>query len=256
MSGTDKGAVYQLCRDNTPITGATVTGTDSPATFSGPFTAEGTYTAKTVAGVFCPVEMDGSPTVTVLKSPDLPELSHDGPKCSGEYITFTASGSSEHYTWYGDVSGTGATKYSSTDAGPKSVTVQSYAEYPNSVICYSMPVSASPSIMPRANANEAKNSCGCATGLIECSGICKKSCKPAATGCIMTYAAYQSHSKHMNSSEVQTYYFDTGMSWNNVYLLPATTSSVTRCDNSDCSKTESVAKTLDADRIYSWVCKP
>jgi hypothetical protein len=145
LTGTDNGAVYQLYRDDTPLSGVTVTGTDSPATFSGLFTEEGTYTAKTVAGVFCPLEMSGSPTVAVLISPDPPELSHDGPKCAGEYITFTASGSTE-YTWTLPESGSGNTMNSpASTAGDYQASVQAAQTYIGNT-CYSLPATASSTI--------------------------------------------------------------------------------------------------------------
>jgi uncharacterized protein (TIGR02145 family) len=63
LSGTEHGVGYQLYRDGTPV-GAVLTGTGSPATFTEEYNATGTYTARVVAGTYCPAMMTGTHTVT------------------------------------------------------------------------------------------------------------------------------------------------------------------------------------------------
>jgi uncharacterized protein (TIGR02145 family) len=71
LSGTDKGASYELYRDDTPEAVATLEGTGSPATFSGSFGA-GTYSARTVPdGGFCPAEMSGMHEVSEQPVPTI-----------------------------------------------------------------------------------------------------------------------------------------------------------------------------------------
>jgi hypothetical protein len=65
LNTTELGVTYQLYENNVPKSGATLTGSGSPATFSGFFEA-GTYTAHTVpGGAFCPAEMASTVSVTI-----------------------------------------------------------------------------------------------------------------------------------------------------------------------------------------------
>jgi hypothetical protein len=70
LSGTDKGANYQLYRDGNVIASSLV-GTGGAATFSGTFNVAGTYTVRTVAaGQYCGViAMSGSRTVAAIPLP-------------------------------------------------------------------------------------------------------------------------------------------------------------------------------------------
>jgi uncharacterized protein (TIGR02145 family) len=66
LSGTDKGASYELYRNGTLEAVATLAGTGTPATFSGSFRA-GTYSACTIpGGGFCPAEMNESLPVIIV----------------------------------------------------------------------------------------------------------------------------------------------------------------------------------------------
>jgi uncharacterized protein (TIGR02145 family) len=111
LSNTQSGATYQLIRDNATVV-ATLSGTGSAATFSGPFTAEGAYTAKTEAGgAFCAVTMSGSHTVTRYQLPSI-KTTPPSTICynTTTSLSATASGGttpSMTYTWViGGVSGT------------------------------------------------------------------------------------------------------------------------------------------------------
>jgi hypothetical protein len=71
LQQTERGVVYQLYNGATAISGASLTGNGSAATFSGTYTT-GQYTAKAIQqGAFSEALMNGAPTVTVTPLPTI-----------------------------------------------------------------------------------------------------------------------------------------------------------------------------------------
>jgi hypothetical protein len=69
LSGTENGVSYRLYCDGAPV-GAALAGTGSAAPFTGTFTAQGVYTARSVAaGRYLQVEMNGAHTLESANSP-------------------------------------------------------------------------------------------------------------------------------------------------------------------------------------------
>jgi hypothetical protein len=142
LSGTDDGASYELYRDGAPI-GATLEGTDSPATFSGFFEA-GTYSARTVpGGAFCPAEMNRSLIISRNSLPAAPIISKPNDVClNGGNLVFTANNYSGSLEWVsnggGSVNGNSVTFASGADVGTKTVIARSAQTYTNGApTCYS-----------------------------------------------------------------------------------------------------------------------
>jgi hypothetical protein len=91
LSGTDNGAIYQLYLNNAPLSGATLTGNGSPATFSGTFNA-GTYTAQVAkTAAFCAATMSGTPTITVNPLPGAPTGASANARCGNGAVSFQAT---------------------------------------------------------------------------------------------------------------------------------------------------------------------
>ena len=81
LQGTESGVVYQLYRDNTPLSGATLIGTGSAATFSGTFAA-GDYRTEALPGATCPAAMAGTHTVTMYPLPAPPTITGPAEACN------------------------------------------------------------------------------------------------------------------------------------------------------------------------------
>ena len=80
LNSTESGVVYQLYRDNAPLSGATLNGTGSAATFSGTFGA-GEYRAEALAGATCPAAMAGTHTITLYPTPAPPTIAGPSTAC-------------------------------------------------------------------------------------------------------------------------------------------------------------------------------
>jgi hypothetical protein len=87
LDSTESGVVYQLYRDNAPLSGATLTDSGSAATFSGTFTA-GVYRVESLPGATCPVAMDGTHTITMYPVPAPPAIT--GPEVACNTATLVA----------------------------------------------------------------------------------------------------------------------------------------------------------------------
>jgi hypothetical protein len=87
LEGTERDVVYQLYRDNLPLSGATLTDSGSAATFSGTFTA-GVYRVESLPGASCPAAMDGTHTVTMYPVPAPPAIT--GPEVACNTATLVA----------------------------------------------------------------------------------------------------------------------------------------------------------------------
>ena len=85
LQGTQSGVVYQLYRDNAPLSGATLNGTGSAATFSGTFAA-GIYRAESLPGNYCPVAMSGTHTVTMYPLPAPPAITGPDQACNSAIL--------------------------------------------------------------------------------------------------------------------------------------------------------------------------
>jgi hypothetical protein len=87
LDSTESGVVYQLYRDNSPLSGVTITGGGSAATFSGMFTA-GVYRVESLPGASCPAAMDGTHTITMYPVPAPPAIT--GPEVACNTATLVA----------------------------------------------------------------------------------------------------------------------------------------------------------------------
>jgi hypothetical protein len=87
LDGTERDVVYQLYRDNSPLSGATITGGGSAATFSGTFTA-GVYRVESLPGASCPAAMDSTHTITMYPVPAPPAIT--GPEVACNTATLVA----------------------------------------------------------------------------------------------------------------------------------------------------------------------
>ena len=81
LSRTQSGATYQLYRDNAPVSGATLTGTGSAATFSGAFAA-GVYQAEASASAQCPAVRSNNITVSMYPTPAPPTITGPNEACN------------------------------------------------------------------------------------------------------------------------------------------------------------------------------
>jgi hypothetical protein len=97
LSGTESGATYQLIKNNTTVA-TTLTTTGGAATFSGAHLS-GTYSAKTVAGAYCEVQMSGSHTVAMYSNPSAPTVSGGGTACTSKTITATPGSGGTGIRW-------------------------------------------------------------------------------------------------------------------------------------------------------------
>ncbi|MDR1406333.1 MAG: hypothetical protein LBI89_03930, partial [Prevotellaceae bacterium] len=111
--------------------------------------------------------------ITIVANPSMPNLTQNGSKCAGTGVTFTASGGSGSYDWSGAFSGSGTTKTTSTSAGNYTAQVRSVttASGVSCYSCYSGNVTGV--VNPKATDGQAAGTCGCASGLTDCSGTCK-----------------------------------------------------------------------------------
>jgi hypothetical protein len=117
--------------------------------------------------------------VVVVSTPATPSLSRSvANTCAGTAITFTASGGSS-YNWSCSgftCSGSGSTQTTSTSAGDYTAQVRA-ATTSSGVTCYSAYTSSlTATITAPASSGQSTNSCGCASGLKDCSGTCQNTC--------------------------------------------------------------------------------
>jgi hypothetical protein len=80
LHNTESGVVYQLYRDNTPLSGATLNGSGSAETFSSTFAA-GMYHAEALPGATCPAVMAGMHTITMYPIPAPPTIAGPSSAC-------------------------------------------------------------------------------------------------------------------------------------------------------------------------------
>ncbi|MDR3184412.1 MAG: hypothetical protein LBT49_03300 [Prevotellaceae bacterium] len=109
LSGMQSGATYQLVRNNT-VAATLTTNTGGAATFSGTHLS-GTYSAKTVAGAYCEVQMNGTHTVALYDKPSVSTMPLSA-ICYNATASLTASvtagtTTSMTYTW--NIGGTSST---------------------------------------------------------------------------------------------------------------------------------------------------
>jgi hypothetical protein len=117
-------------------------------------------------------------SATIYQTPEQPGLSSSGTTCEGNSITFTASGSSENYTWGGDFNGTGQIRTSTTSAGPKYATVNAYTEPSGTLMCSSTSAATSSEVLRPSSSGNTANACGCQPDLSKCTDdACRPSCK-------------------------------------------------------------------------------
>jgi hypothetical protein len=134
-SGGDGNITYEWRRNGVSI------GNNSPTytpTAYNTTTGAHTFTRWAHDGICNPgwAQSSGQWVLTIVANPSAPSLSQNGPKCSGNYVTFSASGGSGNYQWGGDFSGSGSSKNSSTSAGNYTAQVRSYTTSSDTT-CYS-----------------------------------------------------------------------------------------------------------------------
>jgi hypothetical protein len=128
LSGTQSGVTYQLYKNNSSLNGVTMTGTGSPATFTGDF-GQGAYYAQSVAGAFCAIAMSGTHTVTEIATPATPVIAvtSSGTVCQNGALTFYVASpvTGATYTWSASAGSQNSSSYTVTtsQAGAKTATV-------------------------------------------------------------------------------------------------------------------------------------
>jgi hypothetical protein len=170
LSGTESGRNYQLYRDATPV-GTVLTGTGSPATFSGTFNVAGAYTARSVAeGVYCAVQMSGAPTISENLLPTAPTISSSGDVCQNAgSIVFTITNYSGTPAWTdaggGTVNGLSVT-FGSSSTGTKAVKARSSQTHTNAPTCYSAEVNKSATVLPAPAVTSVNGDSRCGQGAL------------------------------------------------------------------------------------------
>jgi hypothetical protein len=143
-------------------------------------TTAGNYSAQVRSylisdGTTCYSEWTGATGGTITAIPSIPSVpTHNGPKCAGTGITFSATKPADAtgLDWTGNVSGTGTSKTTATTAGNYSAQVRSYLTS-GGTTCYSgWTTSVSTTITSLAQRDQANNGC-CASGLTVCNGYCR-----------------------------------------------------------------------------------
>jgi hypothetical protein len=98
LSSTQSGVVYQLFRDNAPVSGATLTGTGSAATFSGTFAA-GAYQAESLPGNYCPLAMAGTHTISLYPKPAPPTITGPAQACNSAILVAVPGDNGNGIKW-------------------------------------------------------------------------------------------------------------------------------------------------------------
>jgi hypothetical protein len=146
-----------------------------------------TLYAQTVEG--CVATLPNVAVVTVNPVPDPPIMDGGGTQCSPGTITATAAGPG----------GTGIRwdNNSTTSARTVTETGTYYAVTTSDAGCESSTATITVTVTQGSALNYAPNSCGCASGLVPCSGTCQNCC-----GCVsITTSCYQIIAVSNNSTE-------------------------------------------------------
>jgi hypothetical protein len=171
LDSTESDVVYQLYRDNSPLSGATIEGDGSAATFSGMFTA-GVYRVESLPGASCPAAMDGTHTVTMYPVPAPPAITGPEVACNTATLVAVPGDHGSGISWTDIVSTnparivTSSNTYTAVSTSP--VGCQSN---PSSFVCdISYPSAAGAAPDPL---------CCCQCGLTDVKGICAPPAIPA-----------------------------------------------------------------------------
>jgi hypothetical protein len=178
LQGTQSGVTYQLYRDNALLTGATLNGTGSAATFSGTFAA-GVYRAESLPGAACAVAMNGAHTITMYPLPAPPIITGPAQACNSATLVAVPGDHGNGIRWTDNSSTINVRTITSTN------TYTAITTSPEG--CQSSARSFACTISQPSGAGSAPNAlCGCSCGLTCISGICAS---PATTQLPRTYHA-------------------------------------------------------------------
>jgi hypothetical protein len=139
-------------------------------------TSNASYTLYAKTSDECSATLTNAATVAVTAIPPLPSLpTHNGPKCAGTGITFSATvpSGATGLDWTGSVSGTGTSKTTATTAGDYSAQVRSYLTA--GTTCYSNWTASVSSTVNGPGGKDQSSTCGCTSGLglTACNGYCR-----------------------------------------------------------------------------------
>ena len=173
---------------------------NNSTTASRTVSATGTYYAVTTNSAGCE-SVSAGVSVTITSTPPAPLLSRSAAStCTGASIKFTASGGSS-YAWSCSgftCSGSGSTQTTPTSAGNYTVTVYAVSDSCQS----SFGASQSATIIAPAPSGSPANACGCAGGLINCSGNCMSTCYAVNNNaCAWTSLIYSASGAKVCSSQ-------------------------------------------------------
>ena len=87
-----------MYRDNAPLSGATLNGTGSAATFSGTFPA-GEYRAEALPGATCPAAMAGTHTIILYPSPAPPTITGPDQACNSATLVAVPGDNGNGIRW-------------------------------------------------------------------------------------------------------------------------------------------------------------
>ena len=177
LDGTEIGVTYQLYENTVPQTGATLTGTDAAATFTGLFGA-GVYSVQTVSDAYCPAAMNGTITITEQALPDKP-TAPDAWRCGAGSVTLYAESANANIYWFTNLQ----SSYDITGLSPSNTYTVEYiwgnskmyavAVDAASGCASSSPTSVLMTVIPYTTVgNPVDPRCGCAAPYIDCSGTC------------------------------------------------------------------------------------
>jgi hypothetical protein len=162
--------------------GSTVTGGYNVLSFSPSIGSSTTYYAQARNSSGCVSASRLPVTGTVNQLPGVPTGASANSRCGSGTITFSANAAGNTIDWYTLASGgsTVTDGYGKTSFSPSiNASTTYYAQARNTnTNCVStsrLPVGATVATQQSGN-NEAKNACGCASGLLDCSGTCKTDC--------------------------------------------------------------------------------
>jgi hypothetical protein len=139
-------------------------------------TSNTSYTLYAKTSNECSATLTNAARVAVTAIPPVPSLpTHNGPKCAGTGITFSATkpAAATGLDWTGSVSGTGTSKTTATTAGSKSAQVRSYLTA--GTTCYSNWTASVSSTINSPGGRDQSSTCGCTSGLglTACNGYCR-----------------------------------------------------------------------------------
>ena len=168
LNSTESGVVYQLYRDNAPVSGATLNGTGSAATFSGTFAA-GDYRAEALPGATCPAAMSGTHTITLYPTPAPPTITGPNEACNSATLAAVPGDNGNGIRWDDDSTAPARTLTATTTCAAISTSPNGCTSAAATFVCTIG--------VPSGSGSSPHPLCGCACGLL-CDGA---ACRPATS---------------------------------------------------------------------------